>query len=200
MPHDWSIKALIPNTVLNSKTMRKIIFLTALFFTNHLVAQQDNSNKANQSGLGIQLGTGLLYGGVGTIIEYQIKCKENLRLTPFLGTGVSIGGPPDQTDTVHSEGLWMNSAMGINLEVGKKHRLILGPQLISAYYHSEMLPQSPDQRFFLGFSMIAGYKGTSSFGLFWQGYLGLARIQAPLMTAQDPFLEPNVGLGLGYKF
>jgi hypothetical protein len=94
----------------------------------------------------------------------------------------------------------MNSALGINLEYGRKHRLMLGPQLISAFYSSEMLPQSPDQRFFLGFSMIAGYKGTSAFGLFWQGYVGLARIQAPLMTELDPFLEPNVGLGIGYKF
>ena len=180
--------------------MKQIFIIIVFFSINKLFAQDSTHYKYNKTGFAVQLGTGLLYGGVGPLFEYQIKYKEKIRITPILGTGFSIGGPPDQSDTVHSEGIWINSAIGINIEYGNKHRLIFGPQFISAYYNSEMLPESPDKRMFLGFSFIAGYKGTASFGLIWQGYVGLAHMQSPLMTGKNSYLEPNIGLGLGYKF
>jgi hypothetical protein len=180
--------------------MKQIFIIIVLFSLSKLFAQDSTRYKYNKAGFAVQLGIGLLYGGLGPVFEYQIKYKEKIRITPMLGTGFSIGGPPDQSDTVHSEGIWINSAIGINLEYGNKHRLIFGPQLISAYYNSEILPESADKRLFLGFSIIAGYKGTASFGLIWQVYAGLAHMQAPLMTGKNSYLAPNVGLGLGYKF
>ncbi len=180
--------------------MKKIGLLILVFSAGKLFAQESMPMKFNQSGLAIHVGTGLLYGGVGPVVEYQFKYKEKWRFTPLLGTGISIGGPPDQTDTVHSEGIWVNSALGVNVEYGNKNRFFVGPQLISANYRSEILPTSPDKRFFLGFSMMAGYKRTMSNGFLVQGYLGLARIQPPLMTGKNPWMEPHVGAGLGYKF
>ena len=171
-----------------------------LFSLSKLSAQDSTQYKYNKRGLGVQLGTGLLYGGLGPLFEYQIKYKEKFRITPLIGIGFSIGGPPDQTDTIHSEGTWINSAIGANFEYGKKHRLIFGPKLISAYYTSEILPASSGQRMFLGYSFIAGYKGTASFGLIWQVYFGLAHMEDPLMSGKNSYLAPNFGLGLGYKF
>ena len=180
--------------------MKFFSVIIILFYCNNSIAQDSTLLKYDKFGFAAQVGTGLLYGGLGPLFEYQMKYKENMRFTPILGSGFSIGGPPDQSDTVHSEGIWLNSAAGFNMEFGRKHRMIFGPQFISAYYSSEILPDSPDKRMYLGFSLIAGYKGTNAFGLIWQVYLGLAHIQEPLMTGSNSYLEPNIGLGLGYKF
>ncbi len=179
--------------------MKRLFFIYLIFSCSKSIAQENINYKYNKPGFAIQIGTGLLYGGLGTQVEYQLKFKEKIRLTPQLGIGVSIGGPPDQTDTIHSEGIWINSALGANIEYGRKHRVIIGPQLITAYYTSDILPQSSQQRIFLGYSLIAGYKGTASFGLIWQAYVGMAHMEDPLMSERE-YLAPNIGLGLGYKF
>lgn len=180
--------------------MKYLTIIILLFSLNFSIAQDSTDYKYNRKGVAVQIGTGLIYGGLGPLIEYQMLYKEKIRVTPFFGNGFSIGGPPDHSDTIHSEGIWLNSALGFNVELGIKHRLIFGPQLISAYYSSEMLPQSDDKRFFLGYSLIAGYKGTAKFGLIWQAYFGLAHMQDPLMDGMNSYLEPNLGFGLGYKF
>lgn len=180
--------------------MKNALLLLIIFSFCKSYSQNSKEAKFNKKGFAVQIGTGLIYGGVGTLFEYQLKLNDKLKMTPILGVGLSIGGPPDQTDTIHSEGIWLNSAIGLNLEYGKKHRLIIGPQLITAYYTSEISPQSSKQRMFAGYSFITGYKGTASFGLIWQVYLGLAHMEDPLMTGKNHYLMPHFGAGLGYKF
>jgi len=179
--------------------MKQILITVILIFSFSKLPAQDTC-KYNKPGLAIQLGAGVLYGFLGGLVEYQIILKEKVRITPLAGMGFSTGGAYP-TDTINMEGTWLNYAIGFNIEYGKKHRLIVGPQVIGANYISKERPnESINKRMFVGSSFIVGYKGTASFGLIWQLYVGVAHMQKPLMNDMKYFFEPNVGLGIGYKF
>ncbi len=178
----------------------QLLIALILFISPCKLFSQDTC-KYNKAGFSFQVGTGMLYGGgVGVLFEYQVILKENIWLTPLAGLGFSIGSsyPPD---TVNAEGQWLNCAAGFNLEYGKKHRLIAGPQLIGANYISAERPtESIKKRIFFGYSCIIGYKRTGSSGIIWQLYAGVAHMQDPLMDDTGNYFEPHVGLGVGYKF
>lgn len=177
------------------KTLLILLFFIPLFFS----AQNEN-NKSIKSGWAIQIGTGVIYGGsLGVEVENQISLKEKIRVTPFAGLGFSIGGAP--ADTLNPEGTWLNYAIGFNLEYGIKHRFFFGPELIGANFITKERPnESINKRMFVGSSFIIGYKGTASFGLIWQIYVGVAHMEKPLMEGKKYFYQPNFGLGIGYKF
>jgi hypothetical protein len=121
-----------------------------------------------------------------------------LRISPLVGFGFSVGGPPNTDDTVNISEKWLNYSVGINFEYGIKNRVIFGSQFIGAYYIADK--ETIDKRMFVGTSFIVGYKGIASFGLIWQIYLGVAHIQSPLMIDMKYFYQPNFGFGIGYKF
>ena len=174
----------------------KILLIFALIILCgqlHAQSSQDTLKKA----FAVQVGTGITYGGVGGLVEYQIPLKDNLWITPYIGLGESLGG----TDSTTAEYFWFCNAIGVNFEHGKKHRLIIGPQLISCFD----VKNKPDtaiiyKKTLIGPSIIAGYKGMASFGLMWQVALGMAFIQSPLVADKKYFFQPHVNIGVGYRF
>lgn len=177
--------------------MKTLLLIFSFIFINNFFSQ--DTCKFDRKGMEIQIGIGLLYGGLGVLGGYQFILKEKMRISPIVGYGFSIGGPPDQKDTIHSEGTWLNSAIGFNFEYGQKHRLFFGPQMITANYVSAAMPNS--KRLFFGSSIIVGYKGIACFGLMWQIYLGVAHMQSPLMDGKgNAYFAPHIGIGFGYKF
>jgi len=168
--------------------------------TNIICAQKADTtvnDKTVKDGIEFQLGTGAMYGGIGGLVEYQRLIKENFYLTPYAGFGFSLGG----LDTTTAKYYWINYALGINLEFGKRHRLILGPQIIG----SNNILNKPsnakiDKKMLIGSSLIIGYKGIASFGLIWQLYLGFAFMQNPFIDDKKFYFSPHIGLGIGYKF
>lgn len=175
--------------------MKTSICLCLCLYAIELVAQ--NNPKYLQEGFATQLGTGVLYGGVGGLIEYQHVVVAHIRLTPFVGLGISLGG----TDTNTYHYYWFNYAMGLTVEVGNKHRLLLGPQIIGSrhMYHTPAYAPLCKQKL-MGPSFMIGYKGTASFGLIWQLVIGLAYLQNPLLKSEKYTSTPHLDIGLGYKF
>lgn len=174
----------------------KNLLIILLFLPPSLLGQNED-NKSTKAGWAIQLGTGTMYGGLGTLVEKQILIKEKFRLTPYAGLGLSLGGK----DTIKADYYWLNCAIGANMEYGKTHRLIWGAQIINSNDIYNTPSNAPiNKKTLVGTSVITGYKGTTSFGLIWQAYLGLAYIQDPIVNDKKYFFEPHVGLGIGYKF
>jgi hypothetical protein len=166
-----------------------------LFCFPLLSAQQED--KTTKGGFAIQVGNGVLYGGLGGMVEYQFPFKDNIRVTPYLGSGFSVGG----TDTSCAEYIWHSYAIGVNLEMGRMHRFILGPQIVG----SRNISNDPEDAVIYkkkldGLSFIVGYKGTAQFGLMWQVMFGVAYLQDPFLQDDKYFFQPHIGLGMGYKF
>ena len=175
------------------KGNRRVIFLF-LFLPIFLIAQEEKT-KSTKDGWAIHIGAGFMFGGnAGVLIENQILLKEKLRISPFMALGIAEG----ETDSASVRYNWFGSAMGANLEYGKKHRAILGPHLISQSIIGNSVEVK--KNFLPGLSFIVGYKGTANFGLIWQVYIGNIYTQDPLLESKKYFNYSHVGVGIGYKF
>lgn len=173
----------------------KNALLILVLLCGNLYAQE--TSKATKGGFALQAGTGTSYGGIGILAEYQFLIKEKYRITPYLGAGISLGG----TDTSKADYYWNNYAAGCSFEYGNIHRIIAGPQFLFSTNISNKPVDAPiDKKTLFGPAFIVGYKGTSSFGLIWQLTVGTAYIQDPLEQNSDYSFEPNLGVGIGYKF
>ncbi|HOT13570.1 MAG TPA: hypothetical protein PK252_02310 [Bacteroidales bacterium] len=171
-------------------------WVVILLFTFSLLSAQQE-DKTTKGGFAIQVGNGVLYGGMGGMIEYQLRFKDNVRITPYVGSGFSVGC----SDSSSAEYVWYSYAIGVNLEMGRMHRFILGPQIVGARNISNDPENAVIYKKSLdGLSFIAGYKGTAHFGLMWQVVFGVACLQDPLLQDDKYFFQPHVGLGMGYKF
>jgi hypothetical protein len=173
-----------------------LTLLMLMFFSGHLLAQEND--KSQKGGYGIQLGVGPEYsGGIGILLEYENLLKENLRTTPLISVGTTIGG----TDSSASQFYWLNFRAGLNFEYGRIHRIIFGPQLVGCFdVMNKPADASIVKKILVGPSFIAGYKGVAPFGLIWQFCIGAEYIQNPVIADDKYTLQPGFGLGTGYKF
>ncbi len=171
------------------------IFLFCLLLLPTIYFAQEETPKSVKSGWAIHAGAGNLYGGnIGILVENQLRSGENMRFSPLVAFGIAEG----ESDSLSNDNLWLGYTLGINLEYGKMHRVIFGPQLVGNILSGKSVEIK--KKSIVSASLILGYKGTAKFGLIWQVYIG------DLYTP-DPFTESNkyahtshVGLGLGYKF
>ena len=170
-----------------------LILTLFAFFPTKLWSQ--DSAAYLKGGWAIQLGAGYIYGGnIGITGENQILLKEKCRITPFVATGISEGG----TDSTSSSYLWYGAVTGANMELGKKHRFIFGPQFVFEQIIGSSIEIKKEQLYTASF--IIGYKGTARFGLIWQIYIGDVYLQDPYSESKSFSHSSHVGLGLGYKF
>lgn len=167
-----------------------VSFLPVLLFAGIVDASED---KALNDGWAIQAGIGTLHGGgPGFSAEYQFKLNEQFRITPNLGLGISEGGRSGTTV------YWLGSSLGYLTEIGLRHRLIFGPGYFGAW---NFLNAGGVKRDFLsGISLVAGYKGTASFGLIWQATIGCVFIQHPYRSDSGFYPNADLSLGIGYIF
>lgn len=180
---------------------RKIItkiFIAAILFFPAITWGQDTPTKGVKDGWAIHVGTGNMYGGnAGVLGERQILLKEKFRISPYVGLGVAGGG----TDSISQKKYyWLGYTAGLNLEFGKKHRIIFGPHFIghNLIGNSDLVKKNSR----VAASFILGYKGTADFGLIWEVYIG------DIYTQDDDAFSDNMtyshnshfGLGLGYIF
>lgn len=159
---------------------------------------QEVPAKSVKPGWALQLGSGILYGGnLGILAENQVKLSSRFRISPFGSLGIADGGTAPNAD---KRQYWFGYAAGINLEYGKKHRIILGPHFMGNNYFGNATNVKKDYRG--GFSTIVGYKGTADFGLIWMVYIGNVYAQNDEIFSDDKTYEnqSHVGIGLGYKF
>jgi len=175
--------------------MKKILIIVSVILCGQLYAQ--NTQDTLKRAFAVQIGNGITYGGLGALVEYQMPLRDNFWITPYIGLGGSLGG----TDSTTAEYFWLCNTIGVNFEHGKKHRLIIGPQLISCFD----VKNKPDtaiiyKKTLIGPSIISGYKGMASFGLMWQVTLGMAFIQNPIVADKKYFFQPHVNIGVGYRF
>jgi|694.fasta_scaffold11422_7 hypothetical protein len=174
------------------------IFITAILFFPFIVWSQDTLTKSVKDGLAIHLGAGIIYGGnLGVLVERQILLKGKFRISPFAAVGVAEGG----TDSISKKNYyWFGYTAGVNLEYGKKHRIIFGPHFVG----NNLIGNSDEvkKNFLAGASFILGYKGTADFGLIWQVYIGdiYSQDDDPFSNNKTYSHRSHVGLGLGYKF
>ncbi len=178
--------------------MKPFVFILLLFCRVLVCAQ--SPQKYTKDGFALQAGIGSGYGGNGLMGEYQFiipGLKFPTRITPVAGVGFSAGGPDSGT----SVNYWLNASIGCHMEWGQKHRLFAGPH-VHGNFNAGNKPSGagPYKKFLYSPSFIIGYKGTAAFGLIWQVYTGLAYMQNPLIRASTYFLQPDFGVGIGYKF
>lgn len=181
-----------------STSIIKIFIFILFLLPLALNAQEEKKLKSTNPGWAMNIGAGVMFGGnIGIQIEDQILLKEKLRLSPFVSAGVAEGG----TDSITSKKYyWFGYAAGVNLEYGKKHRVILGPHVEG----NNLIGNSNEikKNFFGGFSFILGYKGTADFGLIWQVYIGdfYSPDDDPFSANKKYEHRSHVGIGVGYKF
>lgn len=174
------------------------IFITAILFFPLIVWSQETPTKGIKDGWAIHLGAGHMFGGnIGVLGERQILLKEKFRISPFAAVGVAEGG----TDSISQKKYpWFGYTAGVNLEYGKKHRIIFGPHFVG----NNLIGNSDEvkKNFRAGASFILGYKGTANFGLIWQVYIGdiYSQDDDPFSNNKTYSHRSHVGLGLGYKF
>jgi len=184
------------NKFISKKYLRNIF--TIIIFFPFFVWCQEKSTKSIKDGFAIHLGAGIMYGGnIGFLIEKQIHLKEKVRVSPFLAFGFAEGAAESISNKKY---YWFGISSGVNMEYGKKHRIIFG----SHFEVNNLFGNSSEvkKNFFVGVSSILGYRGTNNFGLIWQVYIG--DFYSP---DDDPFSEnikyenrSQVGIGIGYKF
>lgn len=137
------------------------VLITLIIFISLAVAK----DKIDNTGLAVFCGYGERFGGLGIEVEYQIKkLKGLLTLTPFIAGGRYLSPLED----------YVGYSAGFNVEVGHKHRGLLGVlygtideeyektrELFSgsSYYKGNNLIVGP--------AAIIGYKGMNRFGLSW---------------------------------
>jgi hypothetical protein len=159
---------------------------------------QDSIPKSRKAGFAIHLGAGNLYGGnLGILSEWQILLKEKIRISPFISLGAAEAGEDSASQKTY---YWFGYTAGLNLEYGKKHRIIFGPHFVGNQLmgSSEAVKKSS----LTGLSVILGYKGCTDFGLIWQVYIGnlYSMDDDPFSSNMSYSNRSHFGLGLGYKW
>ncbi|MES2395996.1 MAG: hypothetical protein V4549_08340 [Bacteroidota bacterium] len=171
------------------------IFITAILFFPLIVGSQETPSKSVKDGWAIHLGAGFMFGGnIGILGEKQILLKEKLRISPFVASGIAEGG----TDSTSHTYYWFGMTTGVNMEYGKKHRVIFGPQFVLQEVIGNSVEVKKNQ--LSSVSFIIGYKGTADFGLIWQVYIGDIYMQDYTTDSKLYSHRSHIGLGLGYKF
>jgi hypothetical protein len=171
------------------------IFITAILFFPLIVWSQETPTKSVKDGWAIHLGAGFMFGGnIGILGEKQIVLKEKFRISPFAASGLAEGG----TDSKSHRYNWFGMSTGVNMEYGKKHRVIFGPQFVLQELIGNSVEVKKNQ--LSSVSFIIGYKGTADFGLIWQVYIGDIYIQDETTDSKMYSHKSHIGLGLGYKF
>jgi len=156
-----------------------------------------NIDKTTTGGFGMQIGSGILHGGIGILNEYQKAFKENRRLTGIVGIGIQKGG----NDQNKADYYWLGYQLGIQMEFGTSRRFITGPQIMSSYNFTNKPKDAPiNKKMLWGPSYILGYKGVSDFGIMWQLTMGIVYLQKPYEGSSAFKIEPHIGIGIGYKF
>lgn len=181
-------KLIIKNSLLQ-------VFFIVVFFLPLSVWSQDAPKKGVKDGWAIHLGAGFMYGGnIGVLGEKQMLLKEKLRISPFAAIGIAEGG----TDSTSHTYYWMGMTVGANMEYGKKHRVIFGPQ----FELQKVIGNSFEVKkaHLPSVAFIIGYKGTADFGLIWQVYIGDVYIQDYTTDSNTYSHNSHFGIGLGYKF
>lgn len=167
------------------------LFVLLLFFGIKLFSQ--STCKYDTDGFAFQLNT----SNGGPIIEYQYLLRDKLRITAFGGAGVEMG-------EVDSKWARLGYAVGINMEYGRKHRIIIGlnygTHSVGYDADSDSSRISINKHVYSGSSFVAGYKGTSCKGFIWQIYFGIVYEHNPFGNDKNYFFGPTGGLGFGYKF
>lgn len=172
----------------------KILYLLILFFPLLILAQKED-DKSAKDGWAIHLGAGFMYGGnIGLLTEMQILLKEKLRVSPFCAAGFAEGG----TDSTSRKYYWFGYSAGVNMEYGKKHRVIFGPHFVGQNLIGNSVEVKKNS--LPAVSFIIGYRGTARFGLIWQLYVGDIYVQDPLSSSKSFSHSSHVGIGIGYKF
>ena len=96
---------------------------------------------------------------------------------------------------------WLGSEIGIQIEKGTTRRFITGAQiLLENNLISKPKNATINKKILWGPSCIAGYKGMSEAGITWQFTMGLAYLQDPYKSNKIFYLNPHIGIGVGYKF
>ena len=106
--------------------MKKIIIIILLFLPG-IIWSQEAPEKGTKDGWALHVGFGNYYGGnIGLTGERQILLKEKFRISPYLACGFSEAGE----DSSFQQHYWLGFATGANFVIGKKHRLLFGPQFV----------------------------------------------------------------------
>lgn len=175
----------------------KSIFFASILFFPCILMSQEMPSASKKDGWAVQLGAGFMYSGnIGILVERQFLLEKKLRVSPFISTGFSEGGEDPQLKKYY----WYGNAAGVNVELGGKHRLVLGPHLV----FQNLIGNSADAKknHLTNYSFILGYKGTAGFGLIWQVFIGdvFSQDGDPFSSNLTYSHRSQVGLGLGYKF
>lgn len=161
-------------------------FMTVILFFPNKVWSQEASPKSMGDGWAVHLGAGFMYGGnLGVLGEKQNLLKENFRISPYAAFGIAEGG-------------WLGLTSGANMELGIKHRLILGPQIEIQKFFGKSVEVK--KNILPSVAFIVGYKYTSDLGLIWQFYIGDIYIQDETTDSKMYSHKSHVGLGFGYKY
>jgi hypothetical protein len=157
------------------------------------LAQAEPADRT-RGGLAFQVGAGSFTGGLGAVVEYQIRLARQLRVTPFVGGGAT-------TATEQTPALWaFGYAGGAALEAGSFQRAFVavgfGTQGVTTM--CDVGQPCTNERVIHGPFAVLGYKGTAPFGLMWMVYYGAS------VALDDPVdkkvtVGPAMGVGLGWK-
>lgn len=173
----------------------KHYLLFLLVFIGKIQAQ--DVDKTSMGGYGIQIGSGVMHGGLGVLGEYEKVFKNNLRISKTLGLGIQKGG----VEKNPADYYWLGTALGIQIEKGSSRRFITGAQILM----ENNLVNKPknaliNKKILWGPSYMIGYKGMSSIGIMWQFTMGLSYLQDPYKSNKIFYMNPHIGIGVGYKF
>jgi hypothetical protein len=179
-------------------TIRSVAVLCAgLVMLSAFPSSSQPLDKRTAKGLSVQLGTGIIYGGNGLMVDYQVPLSGLFRMSPFIGIGGTVGG----TDGSESKYYWLGYSAGLNLEIGKMHRILVSPHFFGSHnVHRNPSTAWINKKTIYGPSLMLGYKGTARFGLVWQIGVGAVYTPNPLSRSTAYSLNPHLDLGIGYKF
>ncbi len=166
--------------------------------TIYVISQGCERSTETRGGFALHFGMGTMFGEYGIAGEYQFVVKQKLRLTPSIGIGLLSAG-------------WLYNigySIGCDIEIGKKHRLTIGPRFgtIHKYFvHNPNDTGSVDYwtsgklKSDLGPSLEVGYKGETFFGLLWLVRTGIGfNVTTRKEYKNKIVITPS--LGLGWKF
>jgi hypothetical protein len=175
-----------------------VIYIFSFQILNSQIIPQDSSSN----NVGVLLGVGPTFGGLGLSLEYEQRINKNVFVTPYASVGIEFGN-------IGWGGDWNGYCIGVNVEFGRIHRMIGG----LAYgthgiaYASKLINEAdtssndkPGSKLNLGPSLIIGYKGVSPFGITWLVYLGIAHENYISNETELLFFRPISGIGIGYRF
>ena len=147
--------------------------------------------------IGLSIGTGLPYGGNGIHAQIRQNRLKSGSTAIFGGLGISLGG----TDLPETDYWWINNALGVQWEKGRRHRLLFSAGLCSSTLAAQRPKHSqPEKKFVIGPMASAGYCLRSSSGFHFQTGISLVLLQNPLENSRTFFLNPAPFAGLGWSW